>query len=487
MTIDNPIVFCLILFPTHMRTLPEEFVKMLRKSILPSPDALIQSLSTTDPTVSLRLNPGKQSDGTFSTDGLTPVPWSEGMGFYLDKRPKFTLDPLLHAGTYYVQDASSMIIAHIIKQITSDNGPVIYLDACAAPGGKTTAAISSLPEDSLIVANEFVPSRATILKENLIKWGSSNTVISVGDTSRFKDLPDLFDIVAADVPCSGEGMMRKDTEAIAQWGPDIIQQCADRQKEIITNLWPSLKPGGWLIYSTCTFNRTENEDMVSYIAERFGAEIQDLNFPQEWGIYTNRFGARFLPHLLNGEGLFVAVLRKPIGQLTLSLSDNIRTSKKKVNRKGDIRKGGKGVNVYKSLIDNVRDWLTMPDSFEISVRDNLITAFPQSYSSILSVLESKLKIIYSGITVAEIKGRDLIPTHQLALSVALRREKFPSIDLDLDSAIDYLRKESPSVSLLKDMPKAHILMTYKGIPLGWIKNIGSRANNLYPKEWKILH
>lgn len=447
------------------------------ESPLPSPSDLIESLSDTEPSVSLRLNPAKPCKLFFTG---TPVAWSEGMGMYLASRPKFTFDPLLHAGAYYVQDASSMVIAHILRRITAGCSPLLYLDACAAPGGKTTAAISSLPEGSLVVANEYVPARASVLKENLVKWGSPYTVVTVGDTARFKSLHSMFDIVAADVPCSGEGMMRKDDEAVSQWSESLVRQCAARQKEIIDNLWESLKPGGWLIYSTCTFNRVENEEMVQYIAETHGAEIQPLEFPEGWGIYTTSEGARFLPHLIQGEGLFISLLRKPSDGSSHHNLPASGLAKKKGNKKAD-----NGTKIDKTLTETAKGWINDPELFDFSFRDNIITALPKSYISQLRALESTLKIIHSGLPIAEIKGRDLIPVHPLALSTELRGNAFPTIDLDLDSAIEYLRKESPSPTLLSNVPKGYTLITYKGLPLGWIKNIGSRANNLYPKEWKI--
>lgn len=263
------------------RILPEIFLEKLKEMNLTQ---LGDALAEGEPCVSVRLNVSKNVSAAEVPEICAEVPWCRN-GFYLDRRPRFTFDPLLHQGGYYVQEASSMFHSHVVSQLCKDSGlPLRVLDSCAAPGGKTTAAIDSLPEGSLTVANEYVPSRAAVLRENLIKWSSPFTVVTRGDTAAFRRLKNSFDMIIADVPCSGEGMMRKDPEAIAQWSEGLVSECAERQWMIISNLWPSLKPGGFLIYSTCTFNRLENEEMVSRIIEELGAESVAVDVDPEWGI-----------------------------------------------------------------------------------------------------------------------------------------------------------------------------------------------------------
>jgi 16S rRNA C967 or C1407 C5-methylase (RsmB/RsmF family) len=233
--------------------LPDKFIEYITKLNAEVLNGLCDTLANTAPSVSVRPNRLK---GITAPEGARRVPWHDA-GFYLAEREQFTFDPAMHQGLYYVQDASSMIVGTIVAKLTGDGVAVRYLDACAAPGGKTTAAIDALPTGSLVVANEYVPQRAAILAENVMKWGYPRIVVTRGDTARYTKLPAFFDIIATDVPCSGEGMMRKDAEAVAQWSPALVEECAQRQRMIVDNLWGSLRTGGYLIYSTCTFNGSD--------------------------------------------------------------------------------------------------------------------------------------------------------------------------------------------------------------------------------------
>ena len=399
---------------------------------------LIESLGDA-PAVSIRVNKAKSRHQP--TGGS--VPWC-GNGFYLDKRPQFTFDPLLHAGAYYVQDASSMFITHVLKQIAGDKA-VTYLDLCAAPGGKTTAALDALTDDSLIVSNEIDSQRAQILRENAMKWGRANCVVTNDTPRRLGRLRGFFDIVATDMPCSGEGMFRKDEEAVRQWSPSLVAQCAARQREIIADIWDALRPGGYLIYSTCTFNRQENEEIIDHIIEEYGAETVEIAVDPGWnispGIGTAAHCYRFMQHRTRGEGLFIAVLRKP-GQY-----------------QGCAVKAKKGKIQPVTAVDEDG----MAQKME-AIRQNAVT-------------------LLCGIPVSTIKGKDLIPQHALAISTIFNRKEFPEIETDYNTAIAYLRGEA--ITPDADAPRGYCLVTYRGYPLGWIKNLGNRANNCYPKEWRI--
>lgn len=417
-----------------------------------------------EPSVSLRRNVAKTSP--FPADADT-VPWCVD-GLYLFDRPQFTFDPALHQGLYYVQDASSMIYSYIVDRLTDGTGPVAYLDACAAPGGKTTTAIDALPAGSLVVANEFVPGRALTLRENMIKWGAPAVVVTRGDTKRFRKLPGMFDIVAADVPCSGEGMFRKDPEAVRQWTPALVAECAVRQRGIIDNLWDSIKPGGYLIYSTCTINRQENEDVVRWIIDNYEAVAVPLDFPEEWHT-VERDGCRhFLPGRVRGEGLTVAVLRKGVDGRAFRLS----------------AKPEKEVSADRKLIDACRGWLDGSADYLFEVGGGTIRAFPQRWIAWLKEFEPRLDVVCRGVDVASVKGRDLIPTQSLAMSTAYDRTVFPEYEVGYHMAVAYLRRES--VTLPDDAPRGFVMLTYGGMPLGFVKNLGNRANNLYPNEWRIL-
>lgn len=470
-----------------MRRVSDDFKAFIERQEPELSQGLAQALESTEPSVSVRLNPHKLGEvrpDVVNCDGVTSVPWC-AHGFYLPVRPDFTHDPALHQGLYYVQDASSMIISHVVGQLAAKS-PVRYLDACAAPGGKTTAAIDALPEGSLVVANEFDFRRAEILKENVSKWGCPGVVVSRGDTARFRNLPGWFDIISADVPCSGEGMMRKDETARSQWSEALVGECAARQREIVGNLWPALRPGGYLIYSTCTFNRKENEEIVGGIVEATGAEIVEVGLPDGCGGIVVRGGMlRFLPSRLLGEGLFMAVLRKrdddvPMGNPRWGNAGNRRKDSRIPSAKRR-EPGCADKMVTSDAVKSCRDWVA--GGYRLLVRGDEICAFDEDRSSDLSELECKLDVIYRGITLGAVKGRGVVPSQSLAMSLMLNRGEFPFVEVDCSQAIGYLRRESMAGF---DAPKGYLLLTHGGCPLGFVNNLVNRSNNLYPAAWRIL-
>ena len=323
-----------------------------------------------------------------------------------------------------------------------------------------------------MVANEYMPGRAVVLSENVTKWGCSSVVVSKGDTAKYRKLKGFFDIIAADVPCSGEGMFRKDQEAVAQWSQALVRECVARQREIVDNLWSTLRPGGYMIYSTCTFNRHENEEMVDYMVKTYGAEPIDMRFPQEWniptGINTDYQCYRFLPHVTEGEGLFVAVLRKP---------GEVQPNNEKKNKTKDKAKKN-------AVPETVPSWLRSDSGLELLLDKDEIIAFPQSWQSELSQLRSKTDVVMAGVAVATMKGRDAIPRQSLALSLELNRDAFICHEVDYMTAIAFLRREA--IVLPDAVGRGYVLLTYRNHPLGFVKNLGNRANNLYPAEWRIL-
>ena len=394
--------------------LPESFIARTKALLGDDWDAFEQALNQKPP-ISIRLNPqkaGKEALVDFEVESL--VPWASN-AYYLSARPVFTLDPLFHAGCYYVQEASSMFLEHFVKNYIHE--PVKALDLCAAPGGKSTHLSATLPEGSLLVANEVIRSRANILSENLIKWGNPNTIVTNSNPKDIGKLRAFFDLIVCDLPCSGEGMFRKDPVAVSEWSVNNVKRCAERQRQIISDIFPALKPGGILIYSTCTYNREENEDNIDWICEEF--EVELLEEPR-----------RFMPHKTKGEGFFIAGIRK--------------TSERPLPRPLSKRRG--------------------------------------EHSPPLGELEGALKIIFSGTNLEE--GKDLIPNHALAMSTALSEKAFPRWDLDRETALKYLRKEALQ-NIPPAVPLGFVLVTYRNQPLGFVKNIGTRANNLYPQEWRI--
>ena len=454
---------------------------------------LADCLENTAPSTAVRINRRKVAEDALPTiaAGGKNVAWCRS-GFYLPVRPDFTHDPAMHQGVYYVQDASSMILHHVVEWLAGElertrgagGSPLRYLDGCAAPGGKTTAAIDALPEGSIVVANEFDFRRAEILKENVVKWGYPNVVVSRGDTARFRRLAGMFDIVAADVPCSGEGMMRKDETARTQWSEGLVGECAALQRQIVANLWEALRPGGYMIYSTCTFNRVENEGNVEWMVAELGAERVEVPLPPDSGIVTDGTGTmRFLPTWTEGEGLFMAVLRKPAdGSAREAMVDAGGRKGRKENRKGG-KKGGSGKEspMLKDCRNVCGGWLR--EGFTVVPDEDVIVAVPDGMLELTGGLEQNLDVIYRGVELGTVKGRSLVPSQALALSTALCADAFERVDVDLPTALAYLRRESlPSMGTVKGF----VLLCYGGRPLGFVNNLPNRANNLYPQHWRIL-
>lgn len=446
--------------------LNEDFITQIN-NLLPGDEAraLLQAIESGEPVVSVRFNDIK---GFIPPALLERVPWCE-MGAYLSERPQFTFDPHFHAGSYYVQDASSMFIYHVIKKLISK--PVNYLDLCAAPGGKTTAALQALPHGSRVVANEIVTARAQVLRENVIKWGFDNCMVTNDSPKTLGMLENCFDIIAADVPCSGEGMFRKDEEAVAQWSPQLVAQCVARQREILASIWPALKPGGLLIYSTCTYNLEENERMALYIARKLGARFVEVHVEKSWNITGDLSGNdipcyRFMPHRTRGEGLFLCVLQK-----VESAEWRVQSAKPPRQKKQ---------NVASTIPKEALSWLK--GDYELSNNNGIITAANKNLKEQISA-NIKLHIIKGlDIEVGTIKGNKIIPSHQLAMSHMLNDGYFPNCEVDYCTAIAYLRGESITINA----PRGFILITYQNAVLGFANNLGNRANNLYPKSWRIL-
>lgn len=339
--------------------------------------------------------------------------------------------------------------------------------------GKSTVARSILNEESLLISNEPIRNRAQILSENITKFGHPYCIVTNNYPKDFKQCGTQFDIILTDVPCSGEGMFRKDKKAISEWSLQNVENCWKRQREIVYDIWECLKPGGLLIYSTCTYNTKENEENVRWICDELGADVLPVSISNEWNITGSLLEGfdkpvyRFIPGRSRGEGLFLAILGKD-GDTQLTEARTSTSSKHKVQKqKTEINKS----------------WIKESEKFEFSVNDNIITAFPKAFYDIYLSVTSKLKVISAGIKIGEIKGKDIIPDESLALSLALNRDLFPSTELTYNQAIAYLHKES--VTLPSDTPRGFVLLTFKGMPLGFEKNIGNRANNLYPQEWRI--
>jgi len=423
------------------------------------------------PPVSIRLNPAKTSSASLTSINLPHVPWACG-GYYLPERPLFTLDPLLHAGTYYVQEASSMFLEQALRQAVNLTQPLRVLDLCGAPGGKTTHLASLLSPDSLLVSNEVIRSRASILAENITKWGSGNIMVTSNDPRDFYKLPSFFDVMVVDAPCSGEGMFRKDTHAMQEWSEENVKLCAQRQQRILTEVWEALKPGGVLIYSTCTWNEAENEQNMAWLAGQQQAESIKLAIKPEWNIVPSQLdgveGYRFYPHQVQGEGFFMAVIQKT-GEPEMSHGSS-RKKKYKLTIAGKKEKA------------LVYEWLQSPEQYEWLQHNEGISAIPAKLFEAADEVYQKLYVVYAGTEVAEVNGKKLKPMQALALSQHLNKGAFETAELNLEQALRYLRKEDIALGLSGN---GWLLLQYQSMPLGWAKQVGNRINNYYPKKWRI--
>lgn len=459
-------------------TLPEAFIEDIKPYISPNElEDFVRALTVDDQTCCIRQNRAKSQ----AHDGQ-PIGWNAPDGSYLAERPNFTLDPLMHAGCYYVQEASSQFVTHVLRTLVHE--PVTALDLCAAPGGKSTAMLSVLPEGSHLASNEIDRRRARILAENITKWGNPNVTVTCNAAKDYSKLRNLFDVILTDIPCSGEGMFRKDEGAVSDWSPQKVQGCVALQHEIVETIWPTLKPGGLLIYSTCTFNVHEDEEMLEYICEELGGEALEIPVEAEWNIHQplmgNRPCYRFMPHYTKGEGLFMAVIRKADDDFS---GGSIFKEDKHIKANKANAKGKPQAIDLKKLEPILQKQLDCEVKVEVTP-DGTLRAIPTSHLPLHQALVSQgLFILQSGVEMGTIKGKDIIPAHALALSTALSDNAYPTAEVSLDVALDYLRHEA--ITLPDEAPRGYVIITYQGHALGFVKNLGNRSNNLYPQEWRI--
>lgn len=444
-----------------MSLLPHEFESRLKATLGAQWTDFYEALQQPAPT-SIRINPLKNS-----TQRGEPVPWTT-TGLYLPERPKFTLDPTLHAGAYYVQEASSMFVEQALKQTTDLSRALRVLDVSAAPGGKSTHLLSLLNSESLLVSNEVIRSRATILAENIQKWGYSNAIVTNNDPEDFSRLSGFFDVIVVDAPCSGEGLFRKDPEAIQEWSPENVDLCSKRQRRILADVWPALKQDGILIYSTCTYNQVENEETLQWLCEKHAATSMALTLDSSWGIEhvheQGVHGYHFYPHKVKGEGFFLSVLRKneTTDQLHFKIRKGFTTPTKKIEAQ-------------------LAEWTTLNSPAFFTWNE---TAFvlPGSLYRDAAFLLDHVKFVQAGTALAAIKHDKLIPEHAAALAINLKSSHFQYLEVSEEDALHYLRKEPMNIP---SPEKGYTLITFQGLPLGWVNALGNRMNNLYPKEWRI--
>ncbi len=395
------------------------------------------------------------------------IPWTQ-YGFYLQKRPSFTFDPLFHAGTYYVQEASSMFLEQALNQTADLDENLTVLDLCAAPGGKSTNLQSLLSPDSLLVSNEVIKNRAGILRQNIIKWGSRNVVVTNNDPQHFARLGGFFDVLVVDAPCSGSGLFRRDREAIKEWSEEAVQLCCGRQKRIIADALPALKEDGVLIYSTCSYSPAEDEGLTDWLVGEMGMQNLQLKLQEAWGIVetaspeTKAAGYRFFPDKVKGEGFYLAAFKKG-------------TAAAQTKLKG--ARLDRGTAKEKEII---KPWLKS-DDVEL-LKHHSLYALPTTLVERYTLVKEALNVQYAGVAIGEVMKEKLVPDHALALS-GLLSPTVPQTGLDYNSAIRYLQRGDFNVDTTT---KGWQTVSYEAHNLGWINALQNRINNYYPKELRIL-
>jgi len=392
----------------------------------------------------------------------THVLWSQ-YGYYLDQRPSFTFDPLFHAGCYYVQEASSMFLEEVLKQTVDLSQPLKVLDLAAAPGGKSTHIQSLISKDSLLVSNDVIRSRSKILKDNMIKWGGDNVVVTNNDPRDFARLENYFDVIVVDAPCSGSGLIRRDPEALGEWSENNVQLCSQRQRRILADVWPSLKKEGVLIYSTCSYSMDEDEEIVRWMMEEFNIQNREYRIKRGWNIVESSVGYRFWPDKVEGEGFFIACVKKLDGETESEL--RVRTKLELLTKKE---------------MEIAKRWISVTDHEFVKIMGR-VYAVPKKILNEINVLSNRLNIIYFGTMIGELIRDKLIPDHALAMSPLVARS-IERTELTYDESISYLKKKELSISAGRGWK----LVSYKNYPLGWINVLANRINNYYPKELRIL-
>ncbi len=445
--------------------LPSPLLRTLREKYHIDERSFIEEHADSRQLTSVRLNPFKPI-AVF--DSEEPVAWCTA-GRYLPSRPSFSTDPLFHAGCYYVQEASSMFLEQAVRHTVDLADSLRVLDLCAAPGGKSTHLASLLNAESLLVSNEIIKSRATVLADNMTRWGVLNNVVTNNDPKEVGRIASYFDLMVVDAPCSGSGMFRKDPHAIAEWSEANVGLCSQRQQRILADALPALKNGGVLIYSTCSYSDEENEQIADWLCSTYKLESLPVPLQSDWGIVETRsalhgcYGYRFYPHRIKGEGFFISCFRKREGG--------------QANQPGRI----KPVKADSLHINSIKQWLTAQPVDFLPLAEGY-SLLPEGMLNEVRYLQQHLYLKQAGIFAGKVMGGKLVPSHELAQSLLVGTQ-VSRVELELEQALAYLRKEDIDVS---QMPQGWVLMCYKSYALGWSKILPSRSNNHYPKNLRIL-
>ena len=472
--------------------LPLALINSLKKLDHFDPDAFQRVHDSGEQLVSIHLNAEKsirhtdmlsteKADHSFELAGK--VPWASD-AYYLKRRPSFILDPLFHAGAYYVQEASGMFVSFALKQIADLNQKLKVLDLCAAPGGKSTLIQSLISPQSLLLCNEVIKTRVPVLTQNLTKWGRANGIVSNNDPSHFRRMPGFFDIILIDAPCSGSGLYRKDPDAASSWSTELVKLCNQRQQRILSDVWDCLKEDGFLIYSTCSYSKEENEDILDFLFNQYSCKTVTLNPDPIWNIVETQsdlagaLGYRFYPDKLSGEGFFLSVIQKK------QAAGSEKSGQYSINnpaRPGRANKSGRNPSVVsRSVEQQISEWVS-PDTLKyVSIEDSIHALMPDLVND-LELLKNNLYLKKAGIRIGKAGEHEWIPDHELALTNFLRHDS-PALHVSKSEALHFLRGNPFDTHI---QGRGWHTVCFQGQRLGWVKLLDKRMNNYYPKSWRI--
>ena len=460
-------------------SLPTEFLDSLSGAPGFNRESFVRAHKQVEAFTSLRFNPAKCHEGQLPFTDTRKVPWSR-FGIYLPERPSFTIDPLFHAGTYYVQEASSMFLEQAVVQLTDPGKPLKVLDLCAAPGGKSTHLLSLLPPGSLLVSNEIIKTRVPILSQNLVKWGSVCSVVTNNDPKDFQRLGAFFDVILVDAPCSGSGLFRRDRSAIDEWSCEAVSLCSQRQQRILSDILPALVPGGLLIYSTCSYSVEEDEAISDWLMDHHSFLSAQISVDPSWGITASKsakhgaYGYRFYPDHLMGEGFFLTALRAHAEFDGNEESDQ--------SHKGSASIKGL-VPARREEEDACKDYIRFSDDVRLWTWQDRLYLFSESLIRDLRFLQQQLYVRKAGVLAGSLAKSGFVPEHDLSMSAYLS-SSVPRIALDLEQSLQYLRKVTFPI---EPGMKGWAIASYQQMPLGWMKCLPNRINNYYPTDWRILN
>ncbi len=435
-----------------MKVLPKEFTERMIQQLGQNVFSDFENSLNLPTPISIRINPNKFERKL----NLEKVEWCSN-GYYLPERPLFVADPLWHGGAYYVQEAGSMALEQALLKIKAENnGQLSLLDLCAAPGGKSTHIASLLSKGDVLVSNEVIRTRVAVLNENLTKWGYPDTIITNSDSKDFAKCGELFDVIIVDAPCSGEGLFRKDEKAIEEWSIANMEICTLRQKRILEDVTQCLKPGGFLIYSTCTYNPAENELQIN--------ALQQKGFlPVHFTFNGNEnYMHQCYPHHVKGEGFFIALLQKEEGE-----------TEESVKKKNFFLKEVKDASQYK-------DFVTRETSF-YEFKNNIV-ALSERSRELFEDLHPTVNCYSIGTKVCEKNDKLLIPSEYLPFSTIFNANAFETKLLEYQEVLAYLGKQALPLS---SQNKGYVVLQYENLIMGLGKFAGNRINNLFPNEWRL--